>query len=1237
MLRRFAALIAVATLLACAPPPKPPPRERVDLAAAFASALAAEAKDPLASRGYLDALDAAVAQSHEPWSASLAAAALDALVWRRVHELPASTDHAVAHRSRSNFVEVTERLRVAHERGESHPIIGPMIAYTLQELAMRVGAEPEAIRYRKASGCIETTTIAGPLAWPARSSLDAAIAIPDRGAMPKELPGIPPFATRAEIQQGYGDACAIDFEATGSNGGLRAVVVDLVNPRPQWIYLTVGARSPIRVDLAGKTVVRRAIDAGTNATFAFGRARVEAGRARLMLRIALDDDRDRVILQALGEDGKPLAALAPREGERAEASAGEATTIDVIPEPTRTEERITAAAAALALGQDQRAAQLLDDGTAVSEAPAHVVLLRMRAWRAAQQMPATELDNHLKSAADAAVARCPQCWEARIALANAALLRQGSESGSVAALEKLEVVPNKALAGRAEPELAYIALLASRAGLLDVSRRAYDALANSARGSALAADVDAQMIRRVGGDQVDAACRGGTSRSTTRCTFALLERGDLSGALAELRRLRSLRGSPALFRKLELAQLLAYGQVDRAERLFQAMPPAQRDSAVLALLDPTRAREHLERDMLRMGDAPFGYEPLARLVGVAVDPAPQLEREGATLVARDRVDAFLPDAGTAVLRHVERYELGEHGLLHYWTYDLRRVSDTEDVAEGAQADDAQVMGKWSKRTLRRRIHKRDGRVLDPDPSARGQQGHTDLSQLEQGDYVEQIDIGWALPEEHGQIVVDGPDLLPPRTSVREATIELVRPKSVAMKLWAHTLLGAGATAERDGKIITKWQLANQAPRRLEQDVPELEARVAISFGTDDYTRIGRAIGEVLKQRDDSDPFIANWVKSTLGDAKLDDLAKINRITAAVGKAVRQSAPASLGDHLAVHVGGQDDTARQILERGDGSRTFVIHRALREAGISSRVAIAETEPFSAAPTFPPHVGRFRHPLLLATAGDARVWIDADVDGPPLPPGRVSPELRGRTALLPTGETIVVDATSGEDADQIDIALEVDDKGDASGSFKATIHGRPAQRIAGALETLVGEQRTDLLRSIVLGWLPWADARDIALSSDEGSWQISVTANISAVGFAQPEDRQGKSWSVPGLYPFHRVLPRPAVTTLASQYTAQADRESAMAIDPPLFYRVHRKIKLPTKAKVLRLAKPLELEAKEIRARRSVSQSADGALDEQFELNLPVGVIVPADFEGFATRVRQIDDGFLFTTRIELGRK
>ena len=158
-------------------------------------------------------------------------------------------------------------------------------------------------------------------------------------------------------------------------------------------------------------------------------------------------------------------------------------------------------------------------------------------------------------------------------------------------------------------------------------------------------------------------------------------------------------------------------------------------------------------------------------------------------MAADRKNRSLSNAATAVLKHTEQYVIGDGGLLRYTLYDLRRVSGTTDVEQGAQAGGALIEGRETRRILRRRIHKPDGRVLEPDKASNASQEHSDLSQLEKGDYVEQILEGWALPGASGQLVVDTPDMLPERTSVQEAALEVRRPASLDLAVWSHALWG----------------------------------------------------------------------------------------------------------------------------------------------------------------------------------------------------------------------------------------------------------------------------------------------------------------------------------------------------------------------------------------------------------------------------------------------------------------
>ena len=131
--------------------------------------------------------------------------------------------------------------------------------------------------------------------------------------------------------------------------------------------------------------------------------------------------------------------------------------------------------------------------------------------------------------------------------------------------------------------------------------------------------------------------------------------------------------------------------------------------------------------------------------------------------------------------------------------DVRRVMGTTDVESNAQASAPMLYGRDTVRILRRRIFKKDGRILLPDATPRAAQSHADLSQLEAGDAVEAIYEGWGVPGEMGNIGIDTPDLLPERTAVREARIEMRLPQGLRARSWSHPMLGKAEERSRAGQ------------------------------------------------------------------------------------------------------------------------------------------------------------------------------------------------------------------------------------------------------------------------------------------------------------------------------------------------------------------------------------------------------------------------------------------------------
>jgi hypothetical protein len=662
------------------------------------------------------------------------------------------------------------------------------------------------------------------------------------------------------------------------------------------------------------------------------------------------------------------------------------------------------------------------------------------------------------------------------------------------------------------------------------------------------------------------------------------------------------------------------------------MLPAERNVAALGLLlarSPAELKSRLSRDILAAADMPGALGPLS--TSLLESPAAALEAKGAERIAADqKKSAAASGAATLVLEHDERYAISAAGLLHYTLYDLRRVFGTTDVEGGAQAGSPLIEGRDVRRTLRRRIHKPDGRILEPDRASYASQGHSDLSQLEAGDYIEQIVEGWTLPGASGQLVIDTPDLLPERTGVENASIELERPSSLPLDVWVHALWGQPTEKVDGGRTITRVAMKDRPPRRMEDGVPKMDRDVSVSFGTSNWKVIGRSIAEGIASLDDRDPFVSRWAKSA-AQGETNPRAIVDRVVNAVGKSVKVASGSELSDSAAAGpAGSQASSARTTLELGQGSRSWLAHRALRELGLKSEIVVAETEPFSADPKYPAHFGRFNEPLVLVHLESGPVWLNLDVQGPPLPAGRISPELRGRLAMNAEGQTIPVGgALPQDDRDEVDLRIKLDDKGNAAGSYTIVLRGRTAQALADALEKVVGTDRSDMLRSVVLGWVPWANVDLVELSSSEGSWQVALRASVSIPAYAQAE---GKTWVLPGLMPLHAGFPRPYSGTLGATFASQGSRESALSIERAFQYHVHRRVDLPAGTTLSGAPPAVDVKNDNLEAYRHAKLEGS-AIDEDFGLSIPTGTVDPAKYRQFSDDAHGVDDGFQAATRVK----
>lgn len=236
------------------------------------------------------------------------------------------------------------------------------------------------------------------------------------------------------------------------------------------------------------------------------------------------------------------------------------------------------------------------------------------------------------------------------------------------------------------------------------------------------------------------------------------------------------------------------------------------------------------------------------------------------------------------------------------------------------------------------------------------------------------------------------------------------------------------------------------------------------------------------------------------------------------------------------------------------------------------------------------------------------------------------------MLAGGNIVTVMATTGETGDEVDIRLTLDEKGDAKGSFTILLHGRAAQALAEAFETVVGTNRRQMLQGVVLGWLPWADVEEVTVSSSEGSWEVALRASIRIHGYARPEGQDGKTWVLPGIEPVHIVVPRSFAGTLGATYASRAARQSALLIDTALQYHVRRRIELPAGATVTRAPEGVRIEDARLEALRKGTYGP--VIEEDFALSLPTGTVPAEAYQGFVDNVRSIDDGFMAGTRVRV---
>jgi hypothetical protein len=1235
-------------VVACGPGAKSPEHGASELGAPFVTAIRAEMNgaDAEAIKDYEKVIDTALSVSADAPRVAALVAALDSISDGGVSMLDDVSPHTALIDRQRDQRPVLAALETSYGLGRD-PFGKGLIARTLAERTAQLGDAANAERWRIASGCARDVTVVGPVDWARVSSV--------REGGPFEKFDAPvgatyalsgPFGQRLPPVIVKGRTCVHTISQFGTKQGVRDVVVDADVPSDEDIGVMLQSDHTATLRVGGKLVIDRPTELGTEDVEQFARVHVGKGRVRIVARVSEGD----MAISVLGEDGAPLALRAPNVGDRATSAATKSSGASPsdLPSPSNDAERTLAAAALLAGGNVHAAERLLAARAKDDTAPPELLLLYARSVEQAADLDLIHRAERARSIDDRILEKAPGAWEATLAHAKLAAVRKGASEAKIEAIKDLDEQRAKKKTPPNPVLDAFEAAIAGREGLHERAKDALERARVSLAGTSFFRDIERTAVERSADEGVAFECATvpGAQRATLGCYTALREVGKLAEATAELERVRKVRGAPNAYAGYVLRDALVRSDLATARTAFDALLPGERSLSSMRSIegtpkDPSALRARLTAAATITTDGPGSLPPL--LLTLGDDPATEFDGVAARLAAEDRKSPKLASAATAVLAHTERYDVNDEGLVRYVYFDVRRVSGTTDIEENAAARIPDLLGRQTMRVLRRRIHKRDGRVLEPDRTPGAAQGHAELAQLEQGDIVEALYIGIAIPTESGDIGIDTPDLLPERTAVANAEISLTMPASLKPALWVHPLLGKAVEQTNGNRHTLKWTLVDHNARRIEEGVPRTEREVGIVMGTMVWSTVARALHETIEALQEHDDEVAAWAQTIAATHPPKSRALVDAVVAGAGESVREASSSLIADFGFGFGRALGTTARTILVDHEGSRSWLIARALANLGISVDVGVAENEPYSADPNYPARFGRFSHPLLVAHVTEngkpEDIWIDADVSGPPLPAGRISPELRGRSVLFGDGTVKIAPTMSLEkERDEVDLRLVVDDKGDAKGELTVLLRGRAAQQISEALFKLVGFAREKALFGIALGWVPFANVDKVALSSSEGSWQIALRAEVSVPGYAQPTEqvngkKETKAWLLPGLEPIHYVYPRGNVSTVVATYAGQSARESALSIRSAVQYHVHRRVELPKGATVLKSPGPADVRSANLDARRAISV-AQNVIEDEFALVVTTGTIAPAHYGEFVDSARKVDESFLASTRVKL---
>lgn len=1171
---------------------------RARLATGFAAAFDKEQTDTAdaAVDAYLALLDEAVDKGEAGAAASLAV--MDELLWRApVAGASIPPVPALALRSK-RWPDLPAKLDALHAKA-NHPMTRFVVAQAALDVAKFRGDKDAAAIARGRSGVFASLAVAGPLAPTGLSVLGQPTALED-AALPAEVKGEGPFASALVPVVVDGEDGVVDVLRASSQPGLFAAAGDVTSEKDAEGLVLVRSSAPFVLASGKAVVVSRMPKDGFGWMVRVAKVRVPKGRSRLVVRVPQGDDPSKVSISLLLEGATPTLS-APKPGDRADGVV-QGSPWDVVADGA------LRGAAKLALGDVLGARAALDGHDDLAS-----LLLATGPVATSPDVPFEKRAERLRVLYGKAKAGSPKSWEADVGDVALSAVRKGAGEA------RFDILRGLAHEGASPTATAVRATVAAAAGLRDVAKESLAAAKPAFEGTPFWKVTEDRSLDLDAPAKEARACLDPLAdKQTNACMWEKRQRGDHAAALSEIARLRALRGAPGLYRDEELRVLVAKGAFADALALYEQMLPGERTVTFLSAFPDKK--DLLQRDRAKARDG-VAAGPLLHLIS-GFDLAAAQKRGRAAVTSSPAASG----EATSVLLHEERWSLEKDGVLRYSILDVRRVAGTSDVERGgSSATFAGIWGRDARRTLYRRIHKKDGRLLEPDRPRNAEQADADLSQLEPGDAIEQAVEGIAFPDRLGHLVVDTPDLLPERTSVKGAVVEITAPADLPLAMAASKRLGAPQTREEGGKRTTTYRLADAAPRTFEDGVPRMDRDVSVSFGTYKWSHVARAVSDYVEASEDQDPVVAKWATEAAGQGTARQ--KAERLVAAVGKAVKVASGSLLSDAAAA-TGPGALRARLILDLGQGSRTWLLHRALSVVGVPHDVALAEREPFSQNPDFPARPGRYDRPLLVVHADGTDLFVDADVQGPPLPAGELSAELLGRTALLANGKTIDLPKSVPVRGDEVALDVTVDDRGDAVGTITLELRGRSSQALLDALDTVVGTDRRELLRRIVLGWLPWATVDEVKLTSPEGATFVSLSAKVVLPSYLQ---REGSTWVLAGIDPVHYGYPAPGTATMRGAFTTKGQRDTALVLSTAQRWTMRRKVTLPAGFSVAH-APDAKTESNDlVKATRS-TKVAGAVVEDAFGLEVSIGAVPAAGYAAFSGLAKRVDDAFLAGVRV-----